>query len=257
MYTAGIDIGLENIKIVILKDASVAASLTAPSGGKERGKRAEALYDEALLRAGVSRNGIHRTLATGAGKFDADFADGNIVEEIADAAAARYFLKDASAAVDIGADQTRVVSIGADGAVTETVRNQKCMAGLGLALEYMAERLDFSIEEISLIPPERAEGVTVNDGCPVFAELDALELLNIGVPRDAVAGAVTRMTVVRLNSVLRDKDFPDRNRTVLTGGVAKNRAVTDALKALSGIDFVIPESPEYGTALGAALKAAD
>ena len=43
MITAGIDVGLKNIKAVIIKDNEVVASGTALSDGFERGKAAEEL----------------------------------------------------------------------------------------------------------------------------------------------------------------------------------------------------------------------
>jgi activator of 2-hydroxyglutaryl-CoA dehydratase len=44
---------------------------------------------------------------------------------------------------------------------------------------------------------------------------------------------------------------------VWIGGLAKNRAVVDGLKARSGIGFIIPEDAEYGGALGAAVIASE
>jgi benzoyl-CoA reductase subunit D len=257
MITAGIDIGVEYTKVVILKDGEVLARRSAPSGGKGRGQTADTLWIEALDRAGIRAQEVACIVAAGAGKYDVPFANDTTVEELADARAARQILATATSVVDAGADQTRVVSLAPDGSVAEIVRNQKCMAGLGLALEYLADRLDYSIEEISGIAAGAADGTVVNDGCPVFAELDALELLNKGVPREKVAAAVTEAVVVRLNSILHDKVVPAAKTTVLIGGLARNTAVVEALKARSGIDFIVPEEPEYGTALGAALLAAD
>jgi activator of 2-hydroxyglutaryl-CoA dehydratase len=61
---------------------------------------------------------------------------------------------------------------------------------------------------------------------------------------------------VRINSVLNDKIKPAKNTTVLVGGVSRNKAVVNALKKRSGVNFIIPEYAEYAGALGAALTAA-
>jgi activator of 2-hydroxyglutaryl-CoA dehydratase len=79
--------------------------------------------------------------------------------------------------VDIGANQTLVVTLGDNHTIIEAVMNQKCSAGLGLMLRLMARRLGMTIEELSELSLDAADGVMVNDGCRVFAELDAIDLL--------------------------------------------------------------------------------
>jgi activator of 2-hydroxyglutaryl-CoA dehydratase len=208
MYTAGVDAGLREIKIVILKDREIVAKGKEPSGGIGRGETIDKLWIETLGAAGISDKEVSRAVSTGEGKRDVIFAYKAVVEEVAAARAARFVFPAATSVVDTGADQTRVVTLGEGRGILETVRNQKCMAGLGLLLEYMAERLDFTIEEFAALGPAASKGLVVNDGCPVFAELDALEALNRGISREEVAGAVTETVIVRLNSILNEKIPP-------------------------------------------------
>jgi benzoyl-CoA reductase subunit D len=257
MLTAGIDSGFENTKIVILDDDQLVAKGMISSGGGDRDKAIEKLWNETLQSAALSPSDITKTVATGQGKQDVFFADKNVVEAVADARAARAINPVAAFVVDIGADQTRVVTLGEGTAIEEVVLNQKCMAGLGTLLKYMARRLDMTIEELSGLSPDDKKNVKVNDGCPVFAELGALELLNQGVSKEDVGYAIIDSVVVRLNSILNDKAVPAKDTTVLIGGVSKNAAVISGLKARSGINFIIPEYAEYGCALGAAAIAKD
>jgi predicted CoA-substrate-specific enzyme activase len=256
MYTAGIDVGLRTIKIVILQDGKIVAKGADFSGGRTRSKNVEDLWKKTLASADMQPDEISKIVSTGAGKKDVVFADKDVMEEIADARAARFLFPESGAVVDIGADQTRVVTLGAGNTILETVRNQKCMAGLGLLAEYTAKRLDMTLDDMSASGPA-ASSIEVNDGCPVFAEMDALELLNRGVPKKEVASAVTETIIVRLTSVLNDKIVPAKDTTVLIGGMTKNKAVADGLKARSGIDFLIPADAEYAGALGAALIATE
>jgi predicted CoA-substrate-specific enzyme activase len=257
MITAGVDAGLRNIKVLILKDGRPAAMGTGPSGGGERGALIDAVWNETLEDAGLSASDVERVVATGQGKRDVSFADKTVVEAVAAARAARFLLPGAAAVLDVGADQTRVVTLGAGDGVREITLNQKCMAGLGLLLESMAWRLGMSVADMSELPNVAEGDAIVNDGCPVFAEQGALELLNMGVEKEKVAAAVIDAVVVRLNSILNDKIPPEKDGTVFIGGVADVGAVTSGLKSRSGINFVIPENPAHGGALGAALIAAD
>jgi activator of 2-hydroxyglutaryl-CoA dehydratase len=49
--------------------------------------------------------------------------------------------------------------------------------------------------------------------------------------------------------------MPDKDATVLLGGVSQNAAVVSGLKARSGVEFIVPEDAIYGGAIGCALIA--
>ena len=255
MITAGIDVGIESLKAVILKDGKVLARGIGLSGGAHRAKIVEQVWSEALAAARLKPADIGKVIATGQGKNDVRFADDRVVEPVADAWAARFLYPKATCVVDIGADQARVVTLGKDG-ITEVVMNQKCAAGLGILLKSIARTLGMTLEEMSGLSGNPAGGVTVNDGCAVFAEMDALGLLNRNVPRQDVARAVMEAVAVRINSILNDKIMPAKDTTVLVGGLGRNIAVVNALQRRSEIGFMIPEHAEYAGALGAALMAA-
>lgn len=257
MITAGIDVGLENIKAVILNDGKVAARGTGLSGGAGRAGSVEKVWNETLAAGGFSLPDIGRVVATGQGKYDVSFANDRVVEPVADARATRFLYPSSASMVDIGADQTRLVILGDGESIQEIVLNQKCAAGLGIFLKTMARRLNMTLEEMSLISPnDNKKEVSVHDGCAVFAELDALSLLNRNIPCEDVARAIIEAVAVRVNSILNDKVKPAKDTTVLVGGVSRNTAFVNSLKKRSGIDFLIPEKAEYAGALGAALIAA-
>ncbi|MCL2120811.1 MAG: acyl-CoA dehydratase activase [Clostridiales bacterium] len=255
MKTAGIDVGFDMIKVAVMRDGQVVAKAAGEAGCIGREENINKLYKEALDAAGLQESEIEKVAATGIGKFSVKFAADYITDAIAEAKAARFFFQGATDVVDIGADKTHVVSLDGD-KIKETVLNQKCMAGLGLALDVISHRLGYTLDEISQFKADAAQGTIVNDGCPVFAELDSFEELNQGTPKEQVMGAVIQSVVVRLNSILREKEMPAKDTTVLLGGVSRNKAVVEGLKARSGLNFLIPEDAVYGGAIGCALAAA-
>ncbi len=256
MITAGIDVGIENIKVVVLRDGTVIASGTARSGGAGRGKAIEQTWTDTLKAAGISATDITKVVATGQGKGDVPFANDSITEPLADARVALFLYPAARSVVDVGADQIRVVSLDEHGAITEVVLNQKCAAGIGTFLRTVARRLGYTLDEMSRIGGSSDNRVVVNDACCVFAELDAINLLHDGVAWQDIARAIHRAMAVRINSVLSDKVRPAKDTTVLIGGVARNPTLIAALEERSGINFMIPDQPEFAGALGAALDAA-
>jgi len=256
MITAGIDAGIECIKAVILKDGKVVARGAGLSGGENRGKNAEQVYSQTLAEAKLKPTDVIKVFATGQGKGDVAFAADRITEPVADARAARFLYSKATSVVDVGADEVRVVTLGKGDTITEVVMNQKCAAGLGIFLRSMARTLGMTLDDMGKLTGSPPAGIIVNDGCGVFAEMDALGLLNRNVPAPDIARAATEAVAVRINSILNDKIKPAKNTTVLAGGLSRNAALVEALKRRSGINFMIPEHAEYTGALGAALMAA-
>jgi predicted CoA-substrate-specific enzyme activase len=254
MITAGIDLGIETVKAVILKDGRVIARSIALSGGANRSQSAELVWSQALAAAGIKASDVNQVVATGQGKNDVKFAAKKTVEPVADARAARFLYPSARSVVDAGADQVRVVTLDAGDKILEVVMNQKCAAGLGLLLRSMARTLGTTVEEMGLVtgdPPEKA----ASDICPVFAELDAIAMIHNNVPQQDIIRALDEAVAVKINSIMNDKIRPEPNTTVLIGGLARNQGLVKALSRRSGINFLIPEHPEYGCALGAAVMA--
>jgi len=253
MITAGIDVGLEYTKAVILQDGKVTGKAIGLSGGAGRPAAIRALYDKALENAGVESGEVEKVFATGKGKFDVSFADDKPAEVIVAAKAAKLAAAEATMAVDAGADEIVVATLEGE-KVKEFVINQKCAAGLGLLMEGIAERLGISMEEMGAL--DGGQAVAVNDGCIVFAELDALSLLNRGTDAKEVAKAVIEACAWRASMTINDVYKPAKECVVLMGGLALNKAFLKALERISGITFVIPGDPEYAGATGAATLAA-
>ena len=286
MLSAGIDAGVAYTKVVILKDGAVAGKGIGPTGGVDRRERIEEVYHEALRDAGLSAGEVEHIAVTGKGKFDAGFAHKRVSEQLAAGKAAGHVYPDTTCVVSAGADETMVSVIEEGGRIGEYAFNQKCTAGLGLFLEYMADRLGMSLAELGSLdiamegaggaagdaaceavgdiaceaagdaPCEAAGRAAVNEGCVVFAELDALSLLNHGVAPAEVGKAVVYAAAARVSSVINDITKPSAAHVTLLGGLAKNVAFVKALEALTGLTFAIPADAEYAGALGAALTAA-
>jgi predicted CoA-substrate-specific enzyme activase len=256
MITVGIDIGIETIKAVVLKDGNVLASGMAPSGGSGRAEAAEQVLLEVLKQAGLSRNEVDKIVATGLGKWDASFANSRVVEPLADARAALWLYPSCRAVIDVGADQARAVKFDAEGKVLQYSLNYKCAAGLGLFLESMALTLGMSLDEMSKIPASSQNEVAVNDQCAPLAELDVISLIHDNVPKDNIVQAINEAVATKLCAMVHEMTGGIDNEAVLIGGMASNAGVVNAFKKRLGVNFIVPEQPQYAGALGAALIAA-
>jgi len=255
MITAGIDVGIENVKAVIVKDRKVLASQQSSSGGVNRASSAEKVWQEALKEAGISASDVSKVIATGQGKYDVHFANGNIVEPVADVMAALWYFPSARSVLDVGADQARAMNYDTRGAITGVVLNQKCAAGIGISFKTLARTLGMTLDEISRVSGSSGNKASVNQRCCNFAEMDTHWLIHNGTPKEDIVQARNEAAAVKINSLLNEKITLHKD-IVLIGKVAKNAGLVKALKKRSGANFLIPQQPEFGGALGAALVAA-
>ena len=65
MITAGIDMGLVYIKVVIMQDGKVIGRACGESGGAGRAAAVEAVYGEALTAAGIGKDQVAKVCARG------------------------------------------------------------------------------------------------------------------------------------------------------------------------------------------------
>ena len=256
MITAGIDVGIEFTKAVVMNDGKIVGRGIAVSGGVGRNDAAMEAMADAICQAGIAADAVEKTVATGKGKYDVKFADDFYTEVIAISKAAKYICADATMIVNFGADEILAAVLGEAGKVKETVLNQKCSAGLGTFLRTMARRLEMSIEEMAQCDVS-GDDIAVQDGCIVFAEMGALSMLNQGKSVGEVASAVTKAAAVRAATVLNDIILQNTSHVLFTGGLAKNGAFMEALHNRYGMNYTIPEYPEYVGAIGAAIIAAE
>ena len=252
MIIAGIDMGVQNTKAVIMKDEKIIGRSMVSTGGFDRPEQARKAYDEALQSAGVSAGDVEKVIATGKGKFDVPFADETYTETVAAARAASFFFPGATAVVSVGADEALAAVVGKARLIDEFVLNQKCTAGLGAFLSYLAQRME--------MPPEQAgncdgpDAGIMNDGCVVFSELDALSLLSNGAAPEAVMATANRAAATRAATVLCDLTASYGDNVVLIGGLTKNKAFVSAMESRLGCKLSIPADAEYGGAVGAVLS---
>ena len=251
MIIAGIDMGIQNTKAVIMKDDKVIGRSVISTGGADRLAQAQKVYIDALFDAGVGVDDVEKVAATGTGKFDVQFADEVFTDTVAAARAAKYYYPEATSVMNVGADGTLAAVLGEDRQIKEVALNQKCAAGLGTFLTYLARRLGLTMEQAAAA--DGPDAGVMNDGCVVFSELDALSLINNGAAPAGVMATATRAAATRAATVLADLTASPGDKTVLLGGLTSNGAFVNALGKSCDRKFLIPENAEYGGAVGAAL----
>jgi activator of 2-hydroxyglutaryl-CoA dehydratase len=117
--------------------------------------------------------------------------------------------------------------------------------------------MEVSIEEMETYYFEEGDPCTITSMRSVFAGSEVINLINDGVPLPRIMKGLLQSLAVRVSSLTQRLGVVQD--VVMTGGVAKNRGVLDAIekklkismKRFNGAD------PQLAGALGAALIAAD
>lgn len=157
--------------------------------------------------------------------------------------------------LDIGGQDTKAIVLGENGRIIKFEMNDRCAAGTGKFLEFMAAALQISIEEFGEFALKSTKKLKIASMCTVFAETEATSLMARGERAEDIALALHESIISRTVAMLRRVGF--KNPVFFAGGVAKNKCVRLLLEEALGCKIVIPEYPETVGALGAALIAGE
>lgn len=246
MRVLGLDIGSRSVDAVWLTDGGVVRDAAIADSG----------YDPiGAARAFVERGEHDVLVATGYGRHSARDAWGcSAVTEIkAYALGASALFPDATAVLDIGGQDTKVIALGEGGRVLDFEMNDKCAAGTGKFLEVMARALGFSLEEMADAALAAQRTVPISSMCTVFAESEVTGLVHRGEDRHAISRGLHESIAKRtLSSLSRVRAA---GALVFAGGVAKNAAMVELIGAGFGGQMLVPQEAQTVGALGAALSA--
>ena len=253
MLTAGIDMGTQRVKVVILKDNQI-LSRNQNFSGFEPTKAAEQTFEEALKFANLSRDNLQHVTATGAGVEMAPFSDSTVSMMGADARAGAYFFSSARTVIDVGAEEARAVRCDEKGIMLDFVVNARCAAGAGTFIEAMARALEVELDDMGSLSLKAERASPINASCVIFAESDVVSLIHREEPKTEIARAIFDAMAERVSSMVHRLGI--NQDIALVGGVAKDVGFVASLKRRLGMDILIPEEPLFAGAVGAALIAA-
>ena len=253
-YTAGIDSGSTSTDVVILdQNGKIKSTMIIPTGGGAM-MSAEKSLELAVEKAGIQKEEIVRIVTTGYGRAYIDSGDDSITEITCHAKGAHYLNPRVRTVIDIGGQDIKAISIDENGAVKNFLMNDKCAAGTGRFLEIMADRLGITQQQMADLA-RTGEPTKISSMCTVFAESEVVSLVaqNKNVA-DIIHGLnVSVASKVGALAARLGKNNP--GEYMMTGGVAKNKGITNALEEKLGAKLYICDEAQLCGALGAALFA--
>jgi benzoyl-CoA reductase subunit D len=255
MITAGIDCGAKNTKTIILKDGQILAKGSVPTGFDQE-KAVEDSLEQAIQTASILRDDIVRIFGTGSGKNSVTMAAATVNDIKAMTKAAHYFYPNARTVADVGAEEGRAAKIDEKGEPVDFAINEKCAAGAGAFIEAMARALEVTLEDMGPLCLESDKEIPMNVQCAIFAESEVVGLIHSKTSKPDISKAVHDSMASRIVSMIRRIGVNED--VVMLGGVGRNPGFMAAMRRELKLDNIyIPDEPEYGSATGAAVVAAD
>ena len=254
MITAGIDCGAKNTKTIILKDGEIIGKGMIPTGFDQI-KAVEDSLEQAAKNAGISKDDVQKIYGTGSGSKAVKMADDTVNEIKAMAKGANFFFPGARTVVDVGAEEGRAAKIDEKGNAVDFAINEKCAAGAGIFIEAMARALEVTIEEMGPLCLQSDKEIPMNAQCAIFAESEVVGLIHAKTEKPDISKAIHDSMASRIVSIIRRIGVNED--IVMIGGVGYNPGFMTAMKRELKVDNIyIPDDPEFGAAVGAAVVAA-
>jgi len=200
------------------------------------------------------------TVGTGYGRARLPFPKEQIRSEIlCHGLGAHAMFPGTRTVLDIGGQDTKAIQVDGAGIVTSFQMNDRCAAGCGRYLGYIADEMNLGLHELGPLAQESHTRVKINSTCTVFAGAELRERLSLGQKREDILAGLHRAIILRAMSLLA-RSGGINDQFTFTGGVAKNPAAVAALEELVRENYgerVLNISADsiYTGALGAALFA--
>lgn len=251
----GIDLGSTSTKIVIMDgNRSIVTRAIIPTGARAA-QAAEKGEAEVLRNAGITPDAIACRISTGYGRDGAQNMNSSVTEITCHARGARYLKSDVRTIIDIGGQDSKVIHLDESGAVSNFVMNDKCAAGTGRFLEAMARVLEMSLDEFCEVGLSWSHDVRITSMCTVFAESEVVSLVAENTPTPDIIHGLD-MSVARKVTTLA-KRVGAEPPYLMTGGVAQNEGVVQALGEVLGAPVDTHPDSQLCGAIGAALLGLD
>ena len=248
MHSIGVDIGSAATKCALWDGSGIICCIT-PTGWTPK-ESAEAAVAAIKEKAGIALDAPGITVtATGYGR-NVFTADKRITEISCHAAGARYLVPEAGMVLDIGGQDSKVISLHPDGRVADFIMNDKCAAGTGRFLQNMAVHLGCTLSDFCNIP-EGTVMQPINSMCTVFAESEVIGLLAKGVAKESICAGLLDSVAQKAATMI--SRAGGSGAICFTGGCAQNDMLRALIEEKTGRRVISHALSQFAGAIGAAL----
>ena len=253
MIVAGCDVGSLSAEAVIMSDGSIISSEIIRVRPRPE-QSATDVMDKALSKTGLTYKDIECCVSTGYGRERIPFANGNVSELSCHGKGAQWLVPSVRTVIDVGGQDCKVIRVDENGKLLNFVMNDKCAAGTGRFLEFMAKVLGVGIEDLGPLALATEKPAPITNMCSIYAESEVLHYVYEGKNPAEIAAGINHAMAERVNSLV--KRVGVEKDVCITGGVAKNIGVVRNLEEMLQVNAEeLPVDPQIVGAIGAGLFA--
>lgn len=133
--------------------------------------------------------------------------------------------------LDIGGQDTKGIQVDPNGIVENFQMNDRCAAGCGRYLGYIADEMNMGLHELGPLAMKSEKPARINSTCTVFAGAELRDRLALGEQREDILAGLHRAIILRAISII-SRSGGVTDEFTFTGGVAKNEAAVRELRKL-------------------------
>jgi benzoyl-CoA reductase subunit A len=171
-------------------------------------------------------------VGTGYGRVTLPFSKDHIRSEIlCHGLGAHMMYPNTRTVLDIGGQDTKGIQVDENGIVTNFQMNDRCAAGCGRYLGYIADEMNMGLHELGPLAMKSDRPARINSTCTVFAGAELRDRLSLGEKREDILAGLHRAIILRAISII-SRSGGVTNEFTFTGGVAKNEAAVRELRKL-------------------------
>jgi len=204
-----------------------------------------------LCENGLCRDDIVDIVCTGYGRRSFSKATAHRTEISCHTRGVHHLRSDIRTIIDIGGQDTKIISISERGKVLDFVMNDKCAAGTGRFLEKVAGFFNVGVGELDGLACQSTHDIVISSTCAIFAESEMIGLIASGESRENIVRAVFRSIAERVLGMSGSISLV--SPIAFVGGVAKCKSMVEALSESLGVEVFVPEMADFTGAIGAGL----
>jgi predicted CoA-substrate-specific enzyme activase len=252
MITVGIDVGSITTKAAVVRNGKLISDKIIETGynARDAGKK---VFDDIIEDLGLDAASLNGIISTGYGRNSVDFAHKTVTEITCHATGAHYLNSKVRSVIDIGGQDSKAISIDSKGGVKDFAMNDKCAAGTGRFLEVMARALQVNLDDFGEFSLRADQPSKISSLCTVFAESEVISLISKGEKRENIIAGIHESIAARVVAMANRVGIAEP--IMMTGGVAKNLGVLNALEKKIGKAIEVSKKTQVTGAIGAALLA--
>jgi len=171
-------------------------------------------------------------VGTGYGRVTLPFSKEHIRSEIlCHGLGAHMMYPKTRTVLDIGGQDTKGIQVDENGIVANFQMNDRCAAGCGRYLGYIADEMNMGLHELGPMAMKSDRPARINSTCTVFAGAELRDRLSLGEKREDILAGLHRAIILRAISII-SRSGGVTDEFTFTGGVAKNEAAVRELRKL-------------------------